>query len=98
MAKVKMTVAKLEKLEEMRAWALVRFNMYDKKLRELCTHPKKYLVTAHHYSSNTLGSDGYTTYYDECELCGKSLSEGYSKRFDGEGPRYRQAPKKHWQR
>lgn len=68
---MKYTVTKLVDIRDKRDASRNNFNKLDKKLRENCTHPKRFMVTASSYRSDTLGTNGYTTYHDECNLCGK---------------------------
>lgn len=89
MAKVHMTVVKLKALRDLRASYLKRLNAIDAKLRKLCTHPKRFMVTQSWYTTDTLGSNGWTTYSDKCTMCGDHVGEDYGEDRTGNGPQAR---------
>jgi len=86
MSKVKMTVAKLKTIKEMRDLALKRFNKLDAQLRKACTHPKRMCYTTESYHTDTLGNNGYGEYQDHCGCCEAYLGESYradDRRYGG---------------
>ena len=72
-----MTVVKLQALKDLRASYLKKFNAVDAKIKKLCTHPKSRMITKSYYTTDTLGSNGWTTYYDKCTLCEEHIGEEY---------------------
>lgn len=78
--KVKMTVTKLLDLQRKRDTHRNNFNYADQKLRELCTHPKRFRSTDSVYFTDTLGNNGQCDYWDHCELCDRTISENYKDR------------------
>jgi hypothetical protein len=75
-----------------KAWKV--YKALKEELDQRCTHPEEFLVTEGIWSTDTLGNNGDTSYYDKCEICGKSQGQSYGGVYGGGytgGPHHRMA-------